>query len=44
VPADMQLLVNKLQEMKDVYEEAIRNGKYTSLIRSKGSLTYFMNT
>ena len=35
MPADMQLLVNKLQEMKDVYEEAIRNGKYTSLIRSK---------
>ncbi|MCW3134030.1 MAG: hypothetical protein N2V78_06875 [Methanophagales archaeon] len=35
MPADMQLLVDKLQEMKDVYEEAIRNGKYTSLIRSK---------
>jgi hypothetical protein len=35
MPADMQLLVNKLQEMKDVYEEAIRNGEYTSLIRSK---------
>jgi hypothetical protein len=35
MPADTQLLLNTLQEMKDVYEEAIRNGKYTSLIRSK---------
>jgi len=32
---DMQPLLDKLQEMKDVYEEAIRNGEYTSLIRSK---------
>lgn len=31
----MQLLLGKLQEMKDVYEDAIRNGEYTSLIRSK---------
>lgn len=35
MPADIQLLSDKLQEMKEVYEEAIRNGKYTSLIRSK---------
>lgn len=35
MPADIQLLSDKLQEMKDVYKEAIRNGKYTSLIRSK---------
>lgn len=27
MPADMQLLLNTLQEMKDVYEVAIRNGK-----------------
>lgn len=33
--ADMQLLLDKLQEMKNVYEDAIRNGEYTSLIRSK---------
>jgi len=32
---DMQPLLDKLQEMKDVYEEAIKNGEYTSLIRSK---------
>ena len=31
----MQLLLDKLQEMKNVYEDAIRNGEYTSLIRSK---------
>lgn len=31
----MHLLVGKLKEMKDTYENAIRNGKYTSLIRSK---------
>jgi len=35
VSADMQLLLDKLQEMKNVYEDAIRNGEYTSLIRSK---------
>jgi hypothetical protein len=34
MPVDMQMLLNKLQEMKDVYEEAIRNGEYTSLIKS----------
>lgn len=34
MPSDMQLLIDKLQEMKDVYENAIRNGEYTSLIRS----------
>lgn len=33
--ADMQLLLDKLQEMKNIYEDAIRNGEYTSLIRSK---------
>ena len=32
--ADMRLL-DKLQEMKNIYEDAIRNGEYTSLIRSK---------
>ena len=31
----MQLLLDKLQEMKSIYENAIRNGEYTSLIRSK---------
>lgn len=31
----MRLLSGKLQEMKDVYEDAIRNGEYTGLIRSK---------
>ena len=31
----MQLLLDKLQEMKNIYEDAIRNGEYTSLIRSK---------
>jgi len=35
VSADMQLLLDKLQEMKNIYEDAIRNGEYTSLIRSK---------
>jgi len=35
MPVDMQLLLGKLQEMKNVYENAIRNGEYTSLIRSK---------
>jgi len=35
MPVDMQLLLGKLQEMKDVYEGAVRNGEYTSLIRSK---------
>lgn len=35
MPADMQLLLDKLQEMKNVYENAIRNGEYTGLIRSK---------
>jgi len=33
--ADMQLLLNKLREMKNAYENAVRNGEYTSLIRSK---------
>ncbi len=28
MPADIQLLSDKLQEMKEIYEEAIRNGKY----------------
>jgi len=28
MPADIQLLSDKLQEMKEVYEEAIKNGKY----------------
>lgn len=35
MPADRELLLNKLKEMKDTYEEAIRKGEYTSLIRSK---------
>lgn len=35
MPVDMQLLTDTLQEMKDIYENAIRNGEYTSLIRSK---------
>jgi hypothetical protein len=35
MPLDMQLLLDKLREMKEVYENAIRNGEYTSLIRSK---------
>ena len=35
MPADMQLLMEKLREMKDMYENAIKNGEYTSLIRSK---------
>jgi hypothetical protein len=35
MPVDIQLLIGKLQEMKDVYEDAVRNGRYTSLIRSK---------
>ena len=35
MPVDMQLLIGTLQEMKNAYENAIRNGKYTSLIRSK---------
>jgi hypothetical protein len=39
--ADMQLLLGKLQEMKDVYEEALRSGEYTSLIRSKRLINLF---
>jgi hypothetical protein len=35
MPATMKLLLDKLKEMKDVYEGAIRKGEYTSLIRSK---------
>jgi hypothetical protein len=35
MPADRKLLLDKLKEMKDVYEGAIRKGEYTSLIRSK---------
>lgn len=35
MPIDRQRLLDKLKEMKEVYEEAIRNGNYTSLIRSK---------
>jgi len=35
MPAAMKLLLDKLKEMKDVYEGAIRKGEYTSLIRSK---------
>ncbi len=35
MPVNMQLLLDKLQEMKDIYEGAIRNGEYTILIRSK---------
>lgn len=35
MPLSMQLLSNKLDEMKATYENAIREGKYTSLIRSK---------
>ncbi len=31
----MKLLLDKLKEMKDVYEGAIRKGEYTRLIRSK---------
>ena len=31
---DIQLLMAKLQDMKSAYENAIRNGEYTSLIRS----------
>jgi len=34
MPVDMQLLVNKLQEMKNIYENAIGIGEYTRLIRS----------
>lgn len=34
MPADMELLTEVLQGMKDTYEEAIRGGTYTSLIRS----------
>ena len=33
--ADMQRLLDKLQEMKNIYEDAIRKGEYTSFIRSK---------
>lgn len=36
MPYDNELLLNKLTQMKTVYEQAIREGKYTSLIRSKG--------
>jgi hypothetical protein len=35
MPADIQLLLEKLKEMKETYETAIQNGEYTSLIRSK---------
>ncbi|MDZ7330911.1 MAG: hypothetical protein ONB31_02910 [candidate division KSB1 bacterium] len=35
MPFDEKLLMNKLNQMKLVYEQAIREGKYTSLIRSK---------
>lgn len=35
MPANTQLLLDKLEEMKDTYEDAIKNGQYTSLIRSK---------
>ena len=35
MPTDMQLLLDKLKEMRDAYEGAIGNGEYTSLIRSK---------
>jgi len=35
MPADARMLVSTLRRMKNVYEEAIKNGNYTSLIRSK---------
>lgn len=39
MPADMQLLLDKLQQMKNVYEEAIRKGENTGFIRSQGFIT-----
>ncbi len=35
MPSSKELLVSKLSQMKTVYEQAICEGKYTSLIRSK---------
>ena len=35
MPADRKLLLGKLKKIKDTYEDAIRKGEYTSLIRSK---------
>lgn len=35
MPIDMNALTKTLQEMKNVYENAIKIGKYTELIRSK---------
>lgn len=35
MPANMQLLLEKLKEMKEAYEDAIQKGEYTGLIRSK---------
>ena len=35
MPVDMELLLDKLKEMKDAYEDAIKKGEYTGLIRSR---------
>lgn len=35
MPANMQLLLEKLRDMKETYETAIQNGEYIGLIRSK---------
>ena len=35
MPTDMELLVKTLQKMKEMYENAIREGEYTKLIRSR---------
>jgi hypothetical protein len=35
MPTDMELLIKTLKEMKETYENAIRVGKYTELIRSQ---------
>ena len=35
MPYDMQLLLHTLKTIKDIYENAITNGKYISLIRSE---------
>jgi hypothetical protein len=47
MPTDMQLLTKTLKEMKDTYENAIRQGRYTELIRSQrliGMLHKFVAT
>lgn len=35
MPVDRENLIQTLREMKETYKEAIRNGNYTNLIRSK---------